>query len=1047
MARFDDQLIERLKTETDIAALIESYGTKLHDRNRGGEMIGLCPIHDDRNPSLVVNRKKNVWNCLGACGQGGDVIQWVMHAEKVSFRHAVELLQEGNVGKLQSGKTKAGYSRRLESPIQAGVEDQKLLAQVADYYHSRLKETPKALEYLEKRGIANGDAIERFKIGFSDRSFGLRLPKKETQSGMEIRERLERLGVFRAGTGHEAMRGCVTFPVAIEGGGVGEIYGRRIASPSRGASVHWYLDGPHVGVWNEAAFTASDEIILCESIIDALTFWCAGYRNVTCSYGTGGLTEEIYGAFIRHDIKRVLIAYDRDKAGDKATEQLAERLMRDNFEAFRITVNAASKDVNGFARASAKAGPENVRNMLGLLIRNAAWLGKGKAPELWTIVPDFLSDTGKQVTADDATDAEQTIAQPEESSGEAAKEKNNAPNVEPEPAKPVSLLAAVGRSDEVASDTAADPPKESPVVSPVPAAPKEIEAKIGEREITLQIGNRVYRVRGLEKNLAFDVLKVNILARRDERLHVDTLDLYASRARSLFVKEASRELEFDPSVIKRDLGKVLLKLETLQDEQIETALAVKNEKPELTDAEKQAALDLLRQPNLIERILSDFAAIGVVGEETNKLVGYLSATSRLLEKPLAVVIQSSSAAGKSSLMDAVLKFIPGEEQVGYSAMTGQSLFYMGSMELQHKILSIAEEEGVAQASYALKLLQSEGELTIASTGKDPGTGRMETQEYHVEGPVMIFLTTTAIDIDEELLNRCVVLTVDENREQTRAIHNQQRKNETLDGLLSSKRSSAVRKLHQDAQRQLRPLHVVNPFADSLEFCDDQARRRRDHMKYLTLIRSITLLHQYQREIKSETVGEETVQYIEVTIGDIALANRLADQVLGKSIDELPPQTRRLLLELHGWVCGECERLKLQQRELRFTRRMIRESLGWSQTALKKHIDRLQEMEFLLPYRGSGRRVEYELLYDGRGREGQPTMCGLIDPNHLAGAAAKAVTTTNKSSPSKKSSSPLAPASSPLAASSSPQDHAQITPSSTQVMNGKPVKTKVKPRPR
>ena len=107
------------------------------------------------------------------------------------------------------------------------------------------------------------------------------------------------------------------------------------------------------------------------------------------------------------------------------------------------------------------------------------------------------------------------------------------------------------------------------------------------------------------------------------------------------------------------------------------------------------------------------------------------------------MIQSSSAAGKSSLMEAILKFMPPEEQVNYSAMTGQSLFYMGDMELKHKILAIAEEEGVRQASYALKLLQSEGQLTIASTGKDPGTGRMETQEYHVEGPVMIFLTTTA----------------------------------------------------------------------------------------------------------------------------------------------------------------------------------------------------------------------------------------------------------------------------------------------------------------
>src|SRR5207247_8566350 len=110
---------------------------------------------------------------------------------------------------------------------------------------------------------------------------------------------------------------------------------------------------------------------------------------------------------------------------------------------------------------------------------------------------------------------------------------------------------------------------------------------------------------------------------------------------------------------------------------------------------------------------------------------------------------------------------------------------MSGQDLKHKVLAIVEEEGAERASYALKLLQSEGELTIASTGKDPQTGRLVTQEYRVEGPVMIFLTTTAIEIDEELLNRCLVLSVDENREQTRRIHQLQRQRETLEGRLLS----------------------------------------------------------------------------------------------------------------------------------------------------------------------------------------------------------------------------------------------------------------------
>ena len=247
-------------------------------------------------------------------------------------------------------------------------------------------------------------------------------------------------------------------------------------------------------------------------------------------------------------------------------------------------------------------------------------------------------------------------------------------------------------------------------------------------------------------------------------------------------------------------------------------------------------MELLRDPRLLERIVEDFARCGVVGEETNKLVGYLGVVSRHLESPLAVIVQSSSAAGKSSLMEAVLAFLPEEQRVQYSAMTGQSLFYMGETDLKHKVLAIVEEEGAHSASYALKLLQSEGVLTIASTGKDPATGRLRTHQYRVEGPVMIFLTTTAINFDEELLNRCLVLSVNEEREQTQAIHRVQREAQTLEGLLRRRDRDAILAVHRNAQRLLNP-SSCNPYARELTFLDAQTRTRRDHMKYLTLIRS------------------------------------------------------------------------------------------------------------------------------------------------------------------------------------------------------------------
>ena len=512
-------------------------------------------------------------------------------------------------------------------------------------------------------------------------------------------------------------------------------------------------------------------------------------------------------------------------------------------------------------------------------------------------------------------------------------------------------------------------------------------------------GDRRYRVRGFARNSSFEVMKVNVLVSGGEAVHVDTVDLYSAKQRTAFARAAAGELGVEEAAVQRDLGKLLLKLEQLQDRRMEAALTPKNTPAAMTDAEHAAALELLRDPKLIERIVRDVDQSGLVGEASNTLVAYLACVSRKLDAPLALIIQSTSAAGKSMLMDAALSLVPEEDRVHYSAMTGQSLFYLGTQSVKHKVLAIAEEEGVRQAAYALKVLQSQGELTIASTGKDPASGLLVTQEYRVEGPVMLFLTTTAIDIDDELLNRCLVLTIDESREQTRAIQQRQRTRRTLDGLIAKREQEQLLKLHRNAQRLLRPLAVVNPYAEQLTFLSDRTRLRRDHQKYLTLIEAIALLHQYQRPLRviGGGSGRPAVEYIEVSPSDIALANQLAHEVLGRSLDELPPHTRRLLATIRELVMTEKVRLGVPQSEVRLTRRAIRDASALSDTRLRLHIERLVEMEYLLAHTGrQGRRFVYELAFDGAIHSDAPQLMGLID------AAALRTTAT---SPGSRSTSP------------------------------------------
>lgn len=943
MARLSDRLINRIKQDVSLINLVEAKGFTL--KAHGSDYVMCCPFHDDDTASLVITPSKNLWHCMGACQQGGSVVDWVMKTEGVSFRHAVELLRNEYLPLAAESSdepkvVKQNSKQKLPTPLAANADHQETLNQVIEYYHETLKSSPEALEYLESRGLKNAELIDTFKLGFANRSLAYRLPQKNRAAGAEIRGKLQEIGILRD-TGHEHFNGSIVVPVLDENGIITEVYGRKLLGKRlrKGTAIHTYLPGPHQGVWNSHGVKNSSEVILCESLIDAMTFWCAGFRNVTTSYGTSGFNDYHLKLFVESGVEKVLIAYDRDEAGNTAAEKLAVKLNDNGIDVYRILF-PKGMDANEYAMQVSPA-----QKSLELVIRKAEWISNGKNK------PQSASITVVKNNPEEAAKSEK----------------------EPEP---ISVLAAEAAGNEVVTT--------------------EVPADVSEHEVVMTLDNRHYRIRGLARNLSYEQLKINLLIKEGEAFHVDTFDIYSARHRASYVKQAAQELAISENVIKCDLGKVLLKLEELQDQQIKGTLAKQEKQPVMSDSEVKEALALLKEPVLLDRILQDFNRCGVVGEETNKLVGYLAACSRKLDRPLAVMVQSSSAAGKSSLMEAVLSFMPDEECIQYSAMTGQSLFYMGEQDLTHKILAIAEEEGASNTSYALKLLQSEGEVSIASTGKNATTGNLETQEYRVEGPVMLFSTTTAIDIDEELMNRCLVLSVDESREQTKAIHAAQRKRRTLDGLKANKAKAKLTKLHQNAQRLLRPLAVMNPYADQLTFLDDKTRTRRDHEKYLGLIDVVALLHQYQREVKRESFDGETIEYIEVTLEDIATANKLAHDVLGRSLDELPPQTRRLLQLITEFVTSACQQFNLKQCDYRFSRKDVRAASGWTDFQVKKHMQRLEEMEYVLIHRGKrGQSYEYELLYQSEGENGNPFLMGLIDTNKLMNDAKKEPLNNNK----------------------------------------------------
>lgn len=472
----------------------------------------------------------------------------------------------------------------------------------------------------------------------------------------------------------------------------------------------------------------------------------------------------------------------------------------------------------------------------------------------------------------------------------------------------------------------------------------------------LALHGRRYEVKGIAR--VTTQLKATVKAMGETRkgFELTTLDLYSARSREGYAKACAALFDVADEVIRADFARLIEHVETWQ-----PPGAAAEAVPASSPADEARALAFLSNPNLLDEVLADLLTLGLAGEETNKLLCYLAVVSRKLDDPLSLLIQSRSAAGKSTLQHAVLALTPNEEQVHYTRLTSQALFYQDEAQLAHKVLALEEAEGLGDAAYSLRALQSAKKLTVATTTKDPNTGQMRTQQYTVQGPVAVLLTTTSAALDEETASRFLTLTIDESREMTETILATQRHRDTLEGYLSELDKTAVIAKHHAAQRLLEPLVVLNPYAQQLSFPVHSLRARRDHKKYLMLIKAVAFLHQKQRTVQEAERGGQRFRYLEVTREDIARANALAVQALSASQDELSAPARNLLRHIHAMVRAHCQAQDEPPAHYVFTRRDIREATGWTEWQVRTHAKELEDLEYLKARNGAwGREYLYEL---------------------------------------------------------------------------------------
>jgi DNA primase len=846
----DQTVIDQAK-RTDLVALARAKGIEL--KKNGKSYFGLCPFHADKNPSLSINPSKNLFQCFG-CGAAGDAIRFVELIDQVDFKEAVRRLSDN------------GFKKRSSSPAEKpskalSVKESKLLGQVVVYYQHLLGQDSRGLTYLkQERGIADHQSIKDFGAGYANGTLLELLPEDP-----QVIKTLKKIDILNA-RGQEVFYNCVVFPLCSASGATVGLYGRNI--DDNAGTRHLYLAGPRCGLVNRQAVRRSQTIILTESIIDALTLYDQGFKNVIPIYGVNGLIDE-HLALLHGKVKSAYLVFDADEAGQRAVDAVSVRLKEKGIQAYPVTLPV--KDVNIYFK---RHTPEEFETLLKAA--NAASLEQ----------------------SDKVSKREQSLYQ----------------------------------------ETA--------------------------HGFIVGFADRQYEIKGICR--AQTQLKVTVKASADlasnRAFELSTIDLYSSRSRIWFAKLCADLFEADEALTREDIGRLMTLVEDFKPKQKQQAVA------EPTTAEKDAALAFLKNPKLFDQILADLETLGVVGEKTNKIVCYLAAVSRKLEKPLSVLIQSRSSAGKSTLQNAILKLVPDEDYESYTRVTDQALFYKKEDSLVHKILAIEEDAGVGGAAYSIRNIQSAGKITVAVTGKDPGSGKMETEDHTVYGPTAIMLTTTTSELDAETASRFMVLNIDESSEMTRAIHAKQRQARSLAGLIRNTKAAAVIKKHHSAQRLLRPIAVVNNFDKYLSYPSGNLVTRRDHDKYLGLIEAIAYLHQYQRKTKTVNVDGKAVEYIEVTLEDIDAANQLADQVLGRSLDELAAPSATLLDAIYNMVKELAQKHNIPIEEVEFNRRQIREYINWTDWQIKTHIKQLEQLEYLYVRMGArGKRYSYALNYNGQGQ--------------------------------------------------------------------------------
>ncbi|MBN1183465.1 MAG: toprim domain-containing protein, partial [Bacteroidales bacterium] len=475
-----------------------------------------------------------------------------------------------------------------------------------------------------------------------------------------------------------------------------------------------------------------------------------------------------------------------------------------------------------------------------------------------------------------------------------------------------------------------------------------------------------YKIQGFKETTVND-FKVPIKAEYKGERFPDQVNLQVSRSRESFAGKLSQEFNIETKKIEKGL---LLIFDYMEKEREKRFSGKKeNEKEEMTEEERELGLSFLKSPDIFKEIVNDMTTLGYVGEENNKLIIWLAGVSRLLPKPISVFIQSPASTGKSYLLETLQRLLPAEVVEWITSVSDKAFHYMDEDAFSGKIFMMGEALHNEEVEGYIRQMQSENMLTRSVVVKDPKSGEMKTVTIKHIVKLVFMMTSTAMKVNLENLSRCMVLKVDDSKEQTERIHAMQRYKRSYEGHLEEKHIvPEIIKKHIAAQRLLEKIKIYNPFEKYIKFPAVRAIARRGQEQFLGLIDASCTVRQKQKtpvEKLDHYAGEKEVIY-ECDFVDYDIARKLfIEGKLLQTDNDLSNGVIMLYESIRKMIRTKAKKENLKAEEVSFIQSDVRSVTDLSVSAVKQYLRILVEYEYLQLVGGKrhGTRFCYKLRED------------------------------------------------------------------------------------